>query len=109
MQAQQPYLQGRFLAAVLEQHLYSAPACGITSGERMQRCKAEVNADDVHRAVEKRLLQLDPFITESLQKGVLSLEDVLVLLPEHQTIKSYKQVLVKHMEATSQAVCTSAP
>lgn len=122
VQADQSCLQRRLLAAVLERQLYGEPAgptpvfrnenvAAATRSSTAATAAAKPNSstEEMQAAVEDRLLHLDPFITESLQQGILVIEDLLVLLPEHRTINSYKQILIKHMEATSRDVCTSTP
>ena len=44
---------------------------------------------------------LDACISDTVQRELLAVEDVLGLLPEQQTLRSYKSLLVKHMETTS--------
>lgn len=44
---------------------------------------------------------LDACISDTVQRELLAVEDVLGLLPEQQTLRSYKSLLVKHMESTS--------
>eukprot|EP00892_Ulva_mutabilis_P012108 jgi/Ulvmu1/926/UM102_0009.1 len=47
---------------------------------------------------------LDACISDTVQRELLAVEDVLGLLPEQQTLRSYKGLLVKHMETTSHKV-----
>ena len=115
MQVHRPYLQQHLLVAVLHQQLYGALASSAPVLMNKKHCtagKSSSKAPGIHgcsnehmqAAVEMQLKDLDPCITHFLQKGVLAIEDLLVLLPEHRTIKSYKRILVKHMESTSHQV-----
>ena len=51
-----------------------------------------------------RIAAIDRCITDRMARGTLAVEDALRFLPEQETLASYKQVLLKHMEASSQKV-----
>lgn len=55
-----------------------------------------------------RIAAIDRCIEDRMVRGTLAVEDALRFLPEQETLASYKQVLLKHMEASSQKVRSSS-
>jgi hypothetical protein len=51
--------------------------------------------------LDDRLRALDRCISDWLLRGPLMVEDVLSLFPEQRSLRHFKGVLVKHMEAAS--------
>ena len=60
-------------------------------------------AVDTHspESIERRVAAVDRCVGDRLVQGALAVEDALGLLPEQNTLRHYKAVLLKHMEATS--------
>lgn len=67
---------------------HGGPECGESGND---------GPEDIMGSVD----ELDVCISDTVQRELLAVEDVLGLLPEQQTLRSYKSLLVKHMETTS--------
>lgn len=109
LQVQGPLLRQLLLAAALRKQVLSASCasmCGHTLSTTQSRASGplqtwnghRVGTDCVHSNIEARLQQLDPFITASLQKGILLIEELMKLLPKQETFRICKKILVKYMQ-----------